>query len=199
MVGSQDDLFVIVADQCQWTHFTFEGLLRRHIRRYLIIGVLTLLFCDKIDLRVAQLTDHHLIAPSQQFKIDHVFNRKTEVIISARQNVISQTEIYDIELLVDLQKLLTHNVKALCGIEDKGLCQGIHIIIHRIGRHLSAGRNQIVCDATNRNRAAHHAGEVLCNGFQQRNICYLPLGWLTLLAGLPVFDVLHNDRVVDAL
>ena len=46
--------------------------------------------------------------------------------------MIPQAEINDVEFLIDLQELLTHNIKALCGIEDKGFRQGVYIIVHSV-------------------------------------------------------------------
>ena len=113
--------------------------------------------------------------------------------------MISQAEIDNIKLLIDLQKLLADNIEAIGGIEDEGFRQGLYIIVYRIRRNLSARGNQIICDPPDRDRAAHYAGKVFCDGFQQRNIGNFTLSGFALLAGLSIFDILYNDGVIDAL
>lgn len=75
-----------------------------------------MLLRHKINFRASELANHHLIAPSQKLKIDYIFKREAEIVISAGENVVSQAEINNVELLVDLQKLFSHNVEALSRI-----------------------------------------------------------------------------------
>ena len=113
----KDYFFVIIADLCQWTHFAVKRLLCRHICCYLIVAVFAMLLRHKINFRASELANHHLIAPSQKLKLDYIFKREAEIVISAGENVVSQAEINNVELLVDLQKLFSHNVEALSRIK----------------------------------------------------------------------------------
>ena len=52
-----------------------------------------MLLRHKINFRASDFANHHLIAPSQKLKTDYIFKREAEIVISAGENVVSQTEI----------------------------------------------------------------------------------------------------------
>ena len=57
---------------------------------YLIVAVFAMLLRHKINFRASELANHHLIAPSQKLKIDYIFKREAEIVISAGENVVSK-------------------------------------------------------------------------------------------------------------
>ena len=87
--------------------------------RNLKIGVGSLLFSDEIHFSAADLADHDAVSAPQKFKVCDIFQRKSEVVLSARQNMISQAKVYDIHLPICFQQLLADNIESFCRIEDE--------------------------------------------------------------------------------
>ncbi len=119
-VGGENDFFVVILNALQWAYFPVECRLGGHICCHLIIGIRALLFSDKIHLGAAELAHIDPIAPAEKLEIDDVLQGEAQVIGPAGQDVVAQPQVHDIILLIGLQELLAHNVKALRRIEDEG-------------------------------------------------------------------------------
>ena len=198
-VQSQYDFGIVVPDAAQGLHFAVKGFLGGHVSGDLEIGQDALFLGDKIDFCCPDFADVHPVAAAQQFEIDDVFQRKSQVVLMSWQNMVAQAQVNHIPFFVGLEELFANHVKALDRIKDEGLRERFHIVVNCIWGDFPAAGGQVVSDTFDGNRGADDTGQIAGDGLEQGKVCHFAFGGITLFAVLAILDVPDDDRMVDTL
>ena len=131
-VHAQNRLGIIIGQRGKHAEFTLNGRLGSEQIADLDVLFLFLSGCDKIDFRIAQLSDRHFVAPSFQLEIHQVFKQSIDRRLPITEHAVPQADITKVILLVDLKIAFAFDVIALDAIQCVGFRQVTKIFLDRI-------------------------------------------------------------------
>ena len=82
---------------------------------------------------IVNLPDGHVIAPAEQFEVEHILNSVSAIPVAESQQEIPKSDVHDIVLAQRAQVFLALDVKPLDFVEEVAFQQRGDIGLHRVG------------------------------------------------------------------